>query len=750
MQDNDFQIEQQWLDLVYEQIDEQLEEQRKQTGDHHGKMQEIRTSLWEDHGISGASSNKMMDVAQQIAELRHSATLFGIQHRLLEQLQAAEKAPYFGRMDFHEEGLPEIETMYVGIRSLVDHKTNLPLIYDWRAPVCGMFYDYGLGEAAYEGPGGIYRGEISLKRQYRIKDRKLLYMFDNELKIDDEVLQQALSKHATEKMRTIVNTIQREQNKAIRNDKDHLLLVEGPAGSGKTSVALHRIAYLLYKYRDVIDSQNIVVFSPNRIFNDYISHVLPELGEENVHQTTFQDFAEPFIGWEWDVQTQLTYLEELLKKESAREQQLTTMAFKSSPHFQTILDNLVDLIVEEACNFSNVKIGNDLVISREEQMTLFKENYSYLPAQKRLQKIRQRIMYLLRPLRKKHLRRLLKDIASLPNFEDESWWTIAREAVKQIKQEVDPIIGELDYNLHIDYLAWYMHLWQDSFLWRKVGANLDFPEGDIGSIRLLEDGAVAYEDIVPLLYLKGELEGYPVKRSIQYVIVDEVQDYAPMQLHILNKTFPRARFTLVGDVHQSLNPYVWQTDSTSLEEIFSDLNASTIRLNKSYRSTEEIFHFCNSLLGEKSKAETVLRNGPKPSIHRVEYDQRIAKLHSLVTSNMENNAETIAVICETAEECQNIYKGLMEYDPKLAVSLLLQEKAKFQAGIIIVPVFLAKGLEFDAVILPDVSDESYCEEYQRRLLYVACSRALHNLSLMTAGPLSPFIQGISSELYSLE
>ena len=163
-----------------------------------------------------------------------------------------------------------------------------------------MFYDYGLGPAQYEGPGGVYRGDISLKRQYRIRKRKLVYMFDNELTIDDEVLQEALGQHASEKMRTIVNTIQREQNKAIRNDHDDLLLVEGPAGSGKTSVALHRVAYLLYRYRDSMQSQNIVIFSPNRIFNDYISHVLPELGEENVYQTTFQDFAEPFLGWEWD------------------------------------------------------------------------------------------------------------------------------------------------------------------------------------------------------------------------------------------------------------------------------------------------------------------------------------------------------------------------------------------------------------------------------------------------------------------
>ena len=217
---DDFRLEQKWLDRVYKEIDEQLEEQTKHTRDYRGQMHDIRMSLWDDHGISGASANRMMDVAQQITELRHSASLFGIQHDLLKRLQAAEKAPYFGRIDFHEEDLPKKEKLYIGIRSLIDQESNLPLVYDWRAPVSSMFYDYGLGEASYEGPGGVYRGEISLKRQYRIKDRKLVYMFDNDLTIDDEILQQVLGPHASERMRTIVNTIQREQNLAIRNDRD--------------------------------------------------------------------------------------------------------------------------------------------------------------------------------------------------------------------------------------------------------------------------------------------------------------------------------------------------------------------------------------------------------------------------------------------------------------------------------------------------------------------------------------------------
>ncbi|HKM42447.1 MAG TPA: UvrD-helicase domain-containing protein [Limnochordia bacterium] len=752
MQENDFQLEQDWLDFVYENIDEQLAQQKEHTRSYRDNLQEIRTSLWEEHGISGASANQLMDVAQQITELRHSATSFGIQHRLLQQLQTAEKAPYFGRIDFHEVGLPRRETLYLGIRSLIDQRTNLPLVYDWRAPVSSMFYDYGLGEAQYEGPGGVYNGEVFLKRQYRIKDRKLVYMFDNELAIDDEVLQEALGKHANEKMRTIVNTIQREQNQAIRNEHDDLLLVEGPAGSGKTSVALHRVAYLLYRYRDSIRSQNIVIFSPNRIFSNYISHVLPELGEENVFQTTFQDFVEPFLGWSWDLETQSAYLENLLKKQGVvREGLVEAMAFKASPRFQTVLNNLVNLIIMEAGDFFDVRVGKELIISAVEQKKLFTENYSYLPVQKRLTKIQQRITFLLKPIKKRRIKEALRNSGKSFDLEGESWWTVARASVSKVKEELAPILLRLDSQLKIDTTNWYRRLWQDPALWIKLSGGLPMPELATESLGSLEISLLSFEDVVPLCYLKGELEGYPIKREIQHVVVDEVQDYAPMQLQILTKTFPRARFTFVGDVFQSLNPYMWQAEKT-LEGLYGDLGLKTVRLSKSYRSTEEIFHFCNALLEDQVQAVTVLRQGKKPSVNRVGSGERIRKIHDLIVAHTEEGFETIAIICETVQECGAIFAGLKEYDPKQEISLLIDEKATFKPGVVIVPVFLAKGLEFDSVIVPEASAQKYGEEYQRRLLYVACSRALHRLNLLYTDTeeLSPFVAEMANELHILE
>ena len=752
MQERDFEQEQKWLDYVYQEIDQQLAKQEDKTSGFEQDMLDIRSSLRDDYGISSASSNKMMEVAQRITELRQSASEFGVQYNLLKQLQAVRKLPYFGRIDFHEEGLPGVEPIYIGIRSLIEENTGLPLVYDWRAPVSSMFYDYGLGEAQYEGPGGIYRGQISLKRQYRIKDRKLIYMFDNDLKIDDEILQQALGQNTSERMRTIVNTIQREQNQAIRNDHDNLLLVEGSAGSGKTSVALHRVAYLLYRYREIISSQNIIIFSPNRIFSDYISNVLPELGEENVIQHTFQRFAESFLNWQWNVETQVDYLEDLLRLDSiARENRLKITAFKSSAEFQEVLDNLVELIKQEVLsNFKDLQVGQTLVMSAAEQKSLFNENYSYLPPHKRLRMIYQRIWFLLRPIKKKRRAKAFKMVQHDPAFDGKSQWTMAREAVRRTRRELAPVISHLKTYYQIDSIAWYKYLWQDPLFWEKVARDLQRPAEGTRSLDYLESETISFEDLAPLLYLAGQLEGYPIKRGIQHVVVDEVQDYAPIHLEILTNTFPRAKFTFVGDLFQSLNPYVWQSNYTELKDVFAEFGLKTVRLNKSYRSTQEIFHFCGSLLAKQQSAETVFRTGRKPVVWNTVEHNHSSLINELIGQNLERGFETIAVIGQTAAECQTIFDKLQEVNPQLNASLLVHENAEFKRGVLIVPVFLAKGLEFDAVIIPDVSEQDYGEAYQRRLLYVACSRALHSLDLVFSGQLSPFVQELPQELYDLE
>ncbi|MFY9361520.1 RNA polymerase recycling motor HelD [Candidatus Darwinibacter acetoxidans] len=746
MDRKEFAREQKWLDRVYKEIDEQLAEQEAQVREFYAEMREIRRSLSEEHRISSAGDKRLMDAAQRIVELRHGAVEFGIQHRLLRQLRALERNPYFGRIDFREEGAPSSEAIYVGVRSLLDRATGWPLVYDWRAPISSMFYDYGLGEAQYTGPGGTYRGEITLKRQYGIKHRQLQYMFDNELTIDDEILREALGRNATAKMRTIVNTIQREQNQAIRNDQDARLLVEGAAGSGKTSVALHRVAYMLYKYRESLEPENILVFSPNKIFSDYISQVLPDLGEENVPQLTYREFAESFFDWQWDVETHVAYLEELLSQdEDERQRRLERCSFKSSPAFQRVLDALIQLVTGEAAAFSDIYMGKKLLMSAAEQERLFGESYAYLPVQKRLLKIRQRILHVLRPLKKRRLRAVLNAIQQEAAFEGETWLAKAREAVRRVRRELEPLLTRLNSQYKVDSITWYRRLWQDPGLWERVAGELKAPSGAGESLRTLDEGCIAFEDVVPLMYLKGELEGYPLRRGILHVVVDEVQDYAPLQLRVLTSTFPAARYTLVGDVYQSLHPYVWGSSADQLEELFAGLDLRTVRLNKSYRSTQEIFRFCSALLGG-SGAETVLRTGRKPQVYQTAPGKQVELIAGRIKAHLENGYEMIAVITKTAQECHRIYGALRELDLEVEPTLLVKESGEFQKGVLVLPVFLAKGLEFDAVIIADASSQCYGAGHDKRLLYVACSRALHDLDLVCPGELSPFLRSLPADL----
>lgn len=747
----EFEQEQAWLDRVYEEIDAQLGEQEAKVREFYEEMRAIRRSLSEEHGVSSASDKRLMDAAQRIAELRQGAAEFGIEHRLLKQLRALERNPYFGRIDFWEEGADRGESIYIGVHTLLNPATGWPMVYDWRAPISSMFYDFGLGDAYYVGPGGMYKGRITLKRQYGIKNRQLVYMFDNDLKIDDEILQEALGRNASVKMRTIVNTIQREQNQAIRNDRDARLLVEGAAGSGKTSVALHRVAYMLYKYRETIQPENILVFSPNKVFGDYISQVLPDLGEESIPQVTFREFAESFFDWQWEVQTQGAYLEALLSQDDrAREQLLASCSFKCSPAFRQVLDGLVELVSSEAASFEDVYFGRKLLMSGQEQARMFAENWSYLPVQKRLLKIRQRLLHMLRPLKKRRIRAALNAVRTEGAFEHETWWTMAREAVRRVRVSLQPVLSLLNSRYKLDSIACYQRLWEDPELWRKVAGELRPPLGAGESVRSLDRGVISFEDVVPLLYLKGELEGYPVRRGILHVVVDEVQDYAPLQLHVLTKTFPQARYTLVGDAAQSLHPYVWGSGAKGLDELFTGLDLATVRLNKSYRSTEEIFRFCSALWGGGAQAETLVRRGKKPVVHQAKPGEEAACVAELVQANLKAGYETVAVIAKTAQECQEIHAALCAQEIGVEPTLLIRETGQFQKGVLVLPVFLAKGLEFDAVVVVDASARSFGAEYDRRLLYVACSRALHNLDLVYTGELSPFVTSLDSQLYGLE
>ena len=319
--------------------------------------------------------------------------------RAINKLERMLKTPYFARIDFREHGTPTAEEIYIGIATLLD-EAGQPLIYDWRAPVCSMFYDYELGPAEYRCAAGVISGEITRKRQYKIEDGRLVYMFDCNVKIDDEILQEILSQHSDEKMRAIVTSIQREQNQVIRNEEHPVVLVQGAAGSGKTSIALHRAAYYLYKERDQITSKNILIFSPNQLFADYISNVLPELGEETALCTTFQDLVAPLLPPGLSVEDRHNQLEFTLTTDGSAADRLREekIYLQTTPEFLALIDDYQNYLTARGRPFSDLQFEGETILRQEEIRALYNDYYAYLPLKKRLQQLQRRAFYLLRPV----------------------------------------------------------------------------------------------------------------------------------------------------------------------------------------------------------------------------------------------------------------------------------------------------------------------------------------------------------------
>lgn len=384
-------------------------------------------------------------------------------------------------MDFVEKGEERAEKCYIGISNLINENFDF-LIYDWRAPISSMFYDYEIGQAEFKCPEGIVEGELTLKRQYKINNGKIEYMFDSNLKIDDEVLQDILSKSTDTKMKGIVTTIQREQNKVIRNEEYRNLIVQGPAGSGKTSVALHRIAYLLYKHRDKITPKNIVIFSPNDIFNEYISDVLPELGEDNMCQTTFKEYMHKALGAGLSKENYSEMMEYILasKKEADYQIRINNIKFKSSMEFIDILKRYVTFMEKEDTNFKNIKFRGNLIISSQDLEELFYKDYVKLPRKRRLQKIRERILFLLKPYEEQRIEEVANELKDSGSYLDKA--EIIEHSTAMVKNELKEIYHEINRMTKFDLMGIYKKLFENLEFFLK-DSNIEFNEKKISEIR---------------------------------------------------------------------------------------------------------------------------------------------------------------------------------------------------------------------------------------------------------------------------
>jgi DNA helicase-2/ATP-dependent DNA helicase PcrA len=674
------------LDNCQARIQDSLQQNRERLDEYATEIQTRKSYMWDAR--RDMDHIEKIAVRQAIEQMVRSAELLEAQQTKLAKLQ---RSPYFGRFDFIREGqLPaEAEPIYVGIHHYRDEQAGQTLVYDWRAPISGLFYDYEIGPARYTAPAGDISGQLNLKRQFRIRDGEMEFMLESGVNIVDDVLQQELSRSSgDEGMKHIVATIQRDQNAIIRDDDAHTLIIQGVAGSGKTSIALHRIAFLLYRFKDTLSSNDILIVSPNRVFADYIGNVLPELGEEKVSEVGMEALADELLDHEYRFQTSFEQSSQLLEKnDEGLKERIST---KASLEFLRKIDAYVEHVEASSFEPAEWRLGRKIVPDWYFEETWRK--HRSLPLTERIARV---------------VSATEQQIGIHYNYDLETSDRRAlREAVRAMVRRTT--LREAYKNL---------------FEWMGR-PELFKPAG----------GKLEYADVFPLIYLKMKLGGVDnPRKSVKHLLIDEMQDYTPVQYAVLAKLFP-CRKTILGDATQSINPY----SASNAEQIRQALQSATcVKLTKSYRSTWEIMQFALAV-SPNPELEAMKRHGDAPQVVVCKRPaDALRRIQDEITAFEASSHNSLAIIAKTQKEAGKLHKSLL--DAGVEARLLDPQSAGFSGGILVCTAHLAKGLEFDRVIVPDASDTNYQSDMDRGLLYVACTRAMHRLTLIAVGKPSRFL-----------
>ncbi|NQF16115.1 AAA family ATPase [Brevibacillus sp. HB1.3] len=780
--DQDRQNEQQRVEQVISEIKNRIDDLKEHVNVVSEDIIGIRKHFWDDVTVNFEDA---IEAVETYASIKQQAEVLSERERIhrhaqnqLRTLQRLLHSPYFGRIDFQEELESKPEAIYLGIASLLDKNDEEFLVYDWRAPISSLYYDYSPGPAEYNTPGGSVNGEITCKRQYIIRDGKLLHLFDTGVTIGDELLQEVLGKQADSQMKSIVATIQRDQNRIIRNERSRLVIVSGAAGSGKTSAALQRIAYLLYRYRKTLTAEQIVLFSPNSLFNSYVSTVLPELGEENMQQTTFQEYAEHRLGDEFQLENPLEQMEYVLtaSDQSGYEARLEGIRFKSSALFLQAMDEYANSLKQAGIMFLPVTFRDQTLISAAHIHELFYSLDTNLPIPNRMVLVAKSLLTELKKMEQRERSKpwvedemelldrdsyvaAYQSLRRKKQFREDTFDDFEREqellATWIVKKQFQPLrdfIRELQF---IDTRAIYLQLFLSPDLLGTLAPStlqhdvLDkWPAVCEQTAERLEQQYLACEDIPPYLYLQERLEGKQTNNLVRHVFLDEAQDYSPFQFALIKSLFPRAKMTVLGDWNQAIYAHAYHQNSfDAVTSLFEPEETETFVLTKSYRSTYPIVLFTRQLLRNGEMIEPFMRDGRLPTLTKVTSPQaHTDQIEARIRELTDRGHQTIAVITKTLEEAQIVHDALQE---RLPIRLIKPATLSFEKGILIIPSYLAKGVEFDAVILYDASATSYGEESERKLFYTACTRAMHELHLYYSGEKSPFIDNVSPEYYEL-
>ena len=653
--------------------------------EHVETLQEYKSYIW---------SNKDID-PHEIRSMRESILHhFALGEKVIDKRKRLSKIldiPYFGRIDFSELNNQKNNPLpiYIGIHTFYDIHTKMNLIYDWRAPVSGMFYDHELGEASYMSPAGEIKGVVSLKRQYRIRNGKMEYMLESSLTVHDDILQKELSATTNDKMKNIVATIQHEQNKIIRNEDAQALIIQGVAGSGKTSIALHRIAYLLYAFKGNISSKEILIISPNKVFADYISNVLPELGEETVPETSMEQILSGVLDNKYNYQNFFGQVAELMGESVPGFTE--RIQYKSSIYFISLLDKFILYIENNYFKASDIQLNNHIIIPAEFIDEQFRRFNRY-PMRQRFETMTDYILEMMKV---------------------QYGFNITTAERNRLKKEIKKMFaGNNDLQVYKDFFSW-----------------IEKPE----LFKLRKNRMLEYTDLAPLAYLHITLEGYNNQSHVKHLLIDEMQDYSPIQYKVIQKLYT-CRKTILGDANQSVNPYGSSTAEMIKKTV---VTGEVMKLCKSYRSTYEITTFAQSIRTNE-ELEPIERHGEQPAILKfTNPETEIKGIINLISTFERSDYKSLGIICKTELQAKEIDKQLKIYTDK--VYFLSNQSSAFVKGIIITSSHMAKGLEFDEVIIPLVNSKNYLLEIDKSILYVAVTRAMHKLTLTYCGKKSTFI-----------
>lgn len=728
-------LEETHLREILEEAERQLKQAHEAVERKETELQELKREIREntEHGAADLSTTDgfeaLVELNQSIAPVTNLVADYDETMRKIHRLNNLIKCPYFARIDFCFEGEEIPEQIYIGKTSLTGEKAVEIYVYDWRSPIASVFYRFMTEEAFYDAPAGRITGRVELKRQYEIRDSRLLYFFDTDRSINDEILKQLLSKNTSPKMKTIVETIQKEQDIVIRNLESDLLMIQGVAGSGKTSIALHRAAYLMYQgLQSRLAANNILILSPNSTFEQYISEVLPELGEENAVSMVFEDILRSLLGEKvmWKaapgqeesgngqtgvgrIQTQREFLENAVANGAWGDYMKKSMRYKTSEAFLGLLDRFAEQIPLRQMAFQDVYHEGNRIAEKEELRRRAMQRPE-TPLAVRLEQLTARVL------------------------ED------AFGNRKGAGEEKARVLEEIQRFTRLNLYELYKSFWSDETNFQGADSQgvEELEEIRSGTLENLEGDCLYFDDAVPVLYLYLKLHGCNDYRNIRQVIIDEAQDYYPLQFEILRILFPNARYTVLGDINQTLSKEEDGSFYEQVRRILKKKKSSLVTLNKSFRCTNEILQFSLQFIQEKPQIESFNRSGEAVEVRafrtRRDYLAGILK-------EMENCKEkgygTICLLCKTEEGCQRLFR---ELGSRAELRMAGDDGVEGLKGCFILPSYMAKGLEFDAVLICDGDSDTYQTGDDRKLLYIECTRALHRLSLFCQGELTPLLE----------